>query len=457
MFPVTTEYLLSSSEQLTEKFKGQLAMLLWYSLPKSIQLTKAFVGEYFADNVHEEQHIIWVKLAGNIVTYLRGDEMLKTIENFQNIIWYIRLVFGHSQKYMINTAVNINGTKMTVSKNHSIQSKKNLDISNDLNIENLANETNVQIFIRDMSYKTRICDQYYVECKLHNETVESGFTITDVICLDTIAYGQLHKHFENQIWIYTGMALSVISLIVSLIINRVLGLNESIQGSNMQNLTVALILSTILFAVGVSSRGNPRKCYYIGVSLHYLWLTIFSFISISLIYATHNLRKILANRAHKQTRESNIKYTSLGLLLPLIVVVPAVFLDSYVHEDLNLKYSGKMCFLTGFPAHIVFLSAPIGISVLINMCCLLFVALSVTKQSFKASLLRKSNSYHSLIVHGRIGIITGVFWISGVVTGCVNSLIVEYVFVVVCSFQGIFIAAAILFDKMVLLQLRKFK
>jgi hypothetical protein len=52
---------------------------------------------------------------------------------------------------------------------------------------------------------------------------------------------------------YIGVCLSVFFLVVSITVNKKIGLTRSVPGKNHENLSIALILSHILFVTGIGA------------------------------------------------------------------------------------------------------------------------------------------------------------------------------------------------------------
>jgi hypothetical protein len=58
-------------------------------------------------------------------------------------------------------------------------------------------------------------------------------------------------------------------------VNRDMGMTSTIPGSNMENISISLLLSNCLFMFGIVASDIMEVCFVIGVILHHLWLSLF--------------------------------------------------------------------------------------------------------------------------------------------------------------------------------------
>lgn len=308
----------------------------------------------------------------------------------------------------------------------------------DRSIEKVMDDFNISI---GQNLSKVICDKYIIRCEIKKE--DSKLMVKEVRCADDVIHSQLTFYVDSKSVItYTGIGLSIIALIVSVVVHRRLGLYKTIPGSNIENMSFSLLIADILFIVGVGANDHQLICYSVGVILHYLWLLVFSFKTISLVYMCHNLRKMTVNRAHSAGKTVNTKacLTMFGLVLPLAFIIPAVALDRLT--QFNLDYNGSICFPTAFPANLIFVSVPIGLAVFTNIACLIVIAVIITKQSLETRHIRKSSSFQHVFVFARISAVTGIFWICGILGSIIQTELMEYIFITCCSLQGLSVAIA---------------
>jgi hypothetical protein len=209
-------------------------------------------------------------------------------------------------------------------------------------------------------------------------------------------------------------------------------------------LYVALGLSNVLFMIGIGANDYQTVCYILGILLHYLWLVAFAFMSISVVYMCNTLTQTVA---HVQCDDGNVlkgkcMFTSLGLFLPVMFVFPSVLLDFFIVPYFSAKYSGSVCFPTGYLSNLVFVSGPITLSIVLNTIALIRIIIYLTRNSITMSHVRKTNSFQEGQVYLRICVISGIVWIMGILGAFFQSTIIDYVFIVLCSLQGLCVFVA---------------
>ena len=270
--------------------------------------------------------------------------------------------------------------------------------------------------------------------------------IQRVTCLEKLSSAsvQSSRIDPRSVITYIGCSVSVIALVISIYISRNIGISSSIPGNNLENLTIALGLSNLLFMLGIGAHDYQTLCYVIGVLLHYLWLVSFSFMSIAVSYMCRNLTKMVANTSHGNGDETNTKYvlTIFGLLVPICFVLPPVMLDYLEVSGFSASYAGLICFPTGYLINAIFVSGPITLSIVVNTVALVLIIFHVMRHNKETTHIRKSQSFQQGKVYLRICLFAGIFWITGIIGSVLRSDFIDFVFIILCSFQGLGVAVA---------------
>ncbi|CAG2222925.1 unnamed protein product [Mytilus edulis] len=188
----------------------------------------------------------------------------------------------------------------------------------------------LKVDIKD-NFRKQLCAKSIITCESKRDSDNPTTVIKNLPCgIDFITY--------------TGMGISVVALTTSILVYRRFGMHRSIPGSNVENLSIALLISDIIFMLGIGANDFSLVCYSLGVTLHYLWLLVFSFKCIALIHNSHNLTSmsLIAKDIDMSSKRPN--FTLLGLLLPSLFVVPAVIIDVLEIQGVSIDYSGSICF-----------------------------------------------------------------------------------------------------------------
>ncbi|VDH99335.1 Hypothetical predicted protein [Mytilus galloprovincialis] len=300
---------------------------------------------------------------------------------------------------------------------------------------------NVMLYNIAFQEQKKICQSIFINAVRN----KSQITIVDFKC-QTISKRKSKQHFNlfhqaNTLLTYVCFSISAIALVVLIYVYRKFGLSESIPGSNLENVSVSILISNVLFMVGIGASDIEVVCYMIGVFLHYLWLSVFSFMSISSFYIAGNLIKLRSNGPNTKggKRRRRRCLLLIGMVIPLLFVCPAVTLDNFDNKSLVAGYGKDMCFPNQYPANVIFFSGPVMFSLLGNFACLLAFIFKMCRLNLEIGPISKSPPYTNAIIYLRLMIISGILWIFSLVASVNESEWLTYCFTVLCGLHGLFI------------------
>ena len=436
---------LVSSANLSERMIEEILTVMSWSFSDEISVN-TFSFTYNKEWIDNLFHIVNVRIYGKTVEKKSYKEGLIIDNKLDKAQWLIRVSPENGSVFEVNTVVlPRKGRTYTTELSKAI-------------VQNKLNQ--FKSFVND-SFEKQICAKSVIECEISSDVENPRTVITEFTCVDFIDQQPIvtSTNINMNVITYTGMGISVIALTASLIVYRRFGMHRSIPGSNVEHLTITLLITDIIFMLGMGANDISLVCYSVGVALHYLWLLFFSLTCIASFQMCHNLSDISHTAGDYGEGISPKKpfLTLFGLLLPFLFVVPAVLIDFFEVDGVSIDYSEYICFPTGYPGNLIFVSAPIGLTVVINITCLLCIAVVITKQSSGIEHIRRSNSYQYLPVFVCISLVTGMLWIAGLLRGVIQNEEMEYLFVISCSFSGLLIAFGNLTTKRIYRELRKSK
>ncbi|VDI49112.1 Hypothetical predicted protein [Mytilus galloprovincialis] len=262
--------------------------------------------------------------------------------------------------------------------------------------------------------------------------------------MSCLTISNLKTHTISVMITYVSFSVSAIALCVLIIVNRKLRLTISIPISNIENISVSIMLSNILFMFGIGATETKTLCYVIGVILHYLWLSVFSFMTISVACITSTLSKMTIRKlkTNESSRKRKRRLTALGLTTPLILVIPSICIDVLGPSFLSAGYGSYACFPNNYPANLIFFTGPVMVTVFLNASCLIFVIIQVCKIRTEAANIPKLNIYQDAKMYLRMVVLSGVFWFIGIFNALYDSEWLEYIFTLLCGLTGFFLAVA---------------
>jgi hypothetical protein len=301
-----------------------------------------------------------------------------------------------------------------------------------------------------------VCFDIYVNSVVVNQTL----IIQNIKCMDKIQSRQasLGSDIFKPIVTYVGCSVSTLTLIVSISVSRKLHMCRSVPGNNIENLSIGLVLSNLLFMIGIGADDYQIVCYVVGIILHYLWLVSFSFMSIAVSYMCNNLTQLVLIASHGRKYISKTKkcFTLLGIVIPIPFVLLSVLLDFYKVPGFAAMYAGTICFPTGYLTNAIFVSGPIILSIVINLIFLMIIIIYVKSHSLTMNTMNKSHSIQEGKIYLRICAIAGLSWVTGIIGAVFQSTLLDYIFIVFCSFQGLTVAVANLTTAQVCSAVRKY-
>ena len=407
------KYYFTSSVTISKTLQQLFSILAGLTLSDSIKIRSITSYNCTQVSFQPGKYMLIIDVKGVLPNAYDTDTMLRKVASISNTKWDMQV---STSKGDVN---QIKGENAEVKLNFLSSCVKDIKISSiDLNAHKIINSVN------DLSYQGKECEDYLIECRLQDGGQHSRLRINKIECLGwTWEETMASLDMQLKVIAYTGFTTFL-----------------------HQNLLITLILSNVLFMISIGLSDYQSACYYIGVILHDLLLTVFSLKTVLLAYVTSSIRNLLSNGAHKQTKNAKMLLTVISLSLPLLLVIVALIIDN-THASFRLQYNGGICFPTGYLASIVFVTIPIGVSILISAICLLLILALVSKQSVKTSIVRMSASYNDAQVLAKISILTGVCWMFGIVHTFTDSQVIVYIFVIICSFQGVFVALVSLSSK----------
>ena len=302
----------------------------------------------------------------------------------------------------------------------------------------------------------KICEDITVHAIRSNTSV---ITMTSIECNDGVNLPVSDNSYIRAIITNICFSVSMVSLLVLIFVYRKMGMTSTIPGSNLENISISLLLSNCLFMFGVGASDIKEVCFVIGVILHHLWLSVFYFMFIATLCIVMNLTKLRSNgrNSHSTLKDKKRCLALGGVIVPCLFVGPAVYLDIYGDAYLSSGYGKQPCFPHIFPANLIFFSGPVLLSIAINFVCLLRVIGHICILSHEIGNISMSTPFTHAKVYLRILALSGFLWITGIMAALLESDWLDYVFTLLCGLQGFFISVASLTTRQVARKLKYYK
>lgn len=239
---------------------------------------------------------------------------------------------------------------------------------------------------------------------------------------------------------YSTMGLSSLSLAFAICLFVYFKLYNNFGDQICINIMCTLVLTNVIFMCGIGFVDNSNVCYIIGVVLHFLWLCVFTWVSLFTIVFTVTLWKMEMHPTFNPDKiwsKRPLYFSGYGI--PAMIAASCIVFET-VWLDFHMDYNGNVCFPTGFPENIVFFTAPVVLSITVNVL-LLILASKLLKKQFLDSLTQPSQAlsvYIATII--KLCLFSGVFWIFGVLSQALENDILAFIFIICCGSQGLVFA-----------------
>ncbi|CAG2232426.1 unnamed protein product [Mytilus edulis] len=389
----------------------------------------------------------------------------KTMLRVNVILKVLKKVF-HLEKRLIENSFHERKTSIIIRRNDTesifrVENRKDIVISTGNQSAKFNSLYVLKFVLADSSFLLRILKWF----DIYNHAKFDDFCIDQQVNVDVkpdgsfnIDAGNVRCHITNNngnvktssnwsasaIMTYICFSVSIISLVVLIIFNRKQDLYASIPGSNLENLSISLLLSNLLFIFGIGASSVPVVCYVVGVTLHFLWLTVFAFMSIAVVYIMSNLLAIKSRREvpKRDLVRKRRHVTGIGILIPLLIVVSGIVIDQTGPEYWSLGYGGAVCFPNRFPSNVVLFSGPVVLAVGIDFVCLTYIISQICRVRLELRHIRKLNLYRDAQIYLRIVALSGVFWTTGIISAIYEIQWLDILFTILCGLQGFFVAVA---------------
>lgn len=188
---------------------------------------------------------------------------------------------------------------------------------------------------------------------------------------------------------------------------------------------------------------NDIACKIVAVMINYFFIAAFVFMNLYAILIIRSLEFIELDSRY--TPLIVVKIWLTGLLVPFLVLVPAILLDNYASlSKFAPQYGGVNCFMESREGNIVFFILPIAVCLLIAMVIYVVVVLRLRHIAAATSRVRQSHK-EKVYLCFKLIIVLGFNWLSAMLAAAVDrykypiaSQILTTIFIVLCCLHGFF-------------------
>nr|KAI8754302.1 adhesion G protein-coupled receptor E2-like [Biomphalaria glabrata] len=239
---------------------------------------------------------------------------------------------------------------------------------------------------------------------------------------------QLPQHQVLTVLTITGCGVSIVCLSITTVVYLYLWKYVKSERSVLLiNICVCMLISYLVFLVGIDKTDHQILCQLIAIFLHYSFLCVFfNFLTQSLA-----LYKSIFNKSGR---------VRLEMFLPVTYITPLLIVGATALVNKAEGYgTSNFCWLSVNKGFIWSFLGPVILILLVNAAVL--IAIIKTVQSTH-SILDKTHAERTMSAARTIVVLTPMFgltWVFGLVSMVFDLIVFQYLFVVLNTLQGLFI------------------
>ena len=251
---------------------------------------------------------------------------------------------------------------------------------------------------------------------------------------------------------YIGQSLSCLALLVLLIIYSIFPSLRNLPGKTLMCLAASLLVFMLLTMLGFSMTEPKQLCITMGVIVHfsllaaYFWMNVMSYD----IWSTFS-----GDTAHASSEELTVRFRwysayAWGTSAFLVLISLSVNFGTGQESILSPQYGKTICYINNRYALILFVGFPYFVLILSNIIFYILTLRSIENIGETTKLVQdKDQQTQRLYLYMKLSSIMGVTWLVGIVAILADHEAVYYIFIILNSFQGLFVALAFLCTKKV--------
>ena len=358
-----------------------------------------------------------------------------------------------------NKKYHIIATNQTFSSNEVYHEGTNVTVCDDFVLSACEG---IQIYLTPEEYtKFPNLSVYYKRTQtLYNIGDYRTRNNTIILCTNTSHFrGRTGANSDNMVLEILTISTFILSLmgLASLIFTYALFPElRKLPGKNLLNLAVSLFLAQLLWLLAVEETKRPQFCTVIAIIEHYLFLVTFTAMSVIAFHTkkTFALKTLKRPTQNEDTRQFLI-YSAFVWGVPMLFISITTFLHSFDIYDAGYssEHERTACWITKTEAQEFLFFLPVGLLVFFNTSMFIYTIIMIELNKKKSQKLhasrQKRREQNTVCIYLKLSSLTGLTWVFGFLHILLGSEIFSFLFVLLASLQGLFIALSFLINNRV--------
>ncbi|XP_061166800.1 uncharacterized protein LOC133175706 [Saccostrea echinata] len=204
-------------------------------------------------------------------------------------------------------------------------------------------------------------------------------------------------------------------------------------GANIIILSLFLIIANTIYTFSNFFLQTKLLCIAAGVLIHFSWLSVVFWMSLSSFQVFHTFTKITVPTL--KGKSNVLCFLLFNTLLCLLMIGVNVIISYSFSEGQSLGYSPRTCYIAESNMILYTFAVPVGITVCINT----FMFVVTVSRIHKKGDMRKSRDQNRVGAYFRLSTLTGMSWVFGFLAKFTDLQVFSILHIVFSAGQGIFL------------------
>ena len=355
-----------------------------------------------------------------------------------------------------NEKYHVISTTQTFSANEVYHEGTNVTVCNDFVLSTCEG---IQIYLTPEEYtKFPNLSVYYKRTQtLYNIGDYRTRNNTIILCTNTSHLRERTRgnpgNMALEILTISTFILSLVGLAALILTYALFPELRKLPGKNLLNLAVSLFLAQLLWLLAVSETKRPQLCAVVAIIEHYLFLVTFTAMSVIAFHTKKTFAlKTLKRPTRNEDRRRFLIYSGFVWGAPMVFISITTFLHYFDIYDAGYssEHERTACWITKTEAQEFLFFLPVGLFVFFNTSMFIYTIIMIELNKKKSQKLhasrRKRREQNTVCIYLKLSSLTGLTWVSGFLHILVGSEIFSFLFVLLASLQGLFIALSFLIN-----------
>ena len=254
---------------------------------------------------------------------------------------------------------------------------------------------------------------------------------------------------------FIGFMVSIICFIIRITLQICVSSFKNRPGRLHLQLTITFLIAFVMLLVKVFLPDFPEACTAAAILMACGFLAAFIWMNIIAVDTWLVFTPSAAYSRVDDEGRSLVLHYLLEWGIPLLLVTVFIGINySDVEEQFSPEFGGPICWYTQRYANLLYFSLPIAVSILVNIILYIMTSLNLHKAFKSGTHVIKKKRYH-FGVYVRLFILMGFTWVFGFISTFTDEIVIDFIYVISASFQGLFLFISFVCNKRVLKEIRK--